>query len=149
MLRLSFALLVSLSSYAHACPNLEGYFAYPGAAYLSISQAMDSHGVTTYQVTIDDGTCAACHTDQYLKADNILKVKSYADGKIKETSRISCAADRLKFRQTTEYFIDDGSVYTETLNQDYRTNADNNLVVENMENETPVSKTILPRFTDF
>ena len=146
MAKLVLAFLFFASSTSFACPNLEGYFNYPGAAYLSVEQSTGSNNITTYKVTIDDGTCAACHVDQYLKADGITKETQY--GRAKDITRVWCETNRLRFRQTTEYYGNSGeTVYTESINQDYRINQDNNLVVENIENDKPVSKTVLERFS--
>lgn len=127
-----------------SCPNLEGTFTYSGAATISVAQSSDASDITTYKVTIDDGTCAICHTDTYLKADGLEKQKAYE--RANEVTKVSCENNRMKFRQTTDYLNEEGVVVlTEKIHQDYRINADNNLVIENVENETPVSKVVYPR----
>jgi hypothetical protein len=135
-----------LSVTALACPGLEGNFTYSGKSIISISQANDKAGVTSYKVTIDDGNCAACHIDWYLIADGVVKEKTY--DRAKEVTNVFCENNRLKFRQKTEYFNDEGLVvFTENIQQDYRINAANNLAIENIENDIPVSKVVYPRIS--
>lgn len=137
-------LLFPTASAFASCPNLEGTFSYSGAAIISVSQVMDASDITTYKVRIDDGTCAVCHTDTYLKADGLEKHKTYE--RAKEVTKVLCENNRMKLRQTTDYFDEKGLiVLTEKVHQDYRINADNNLVIEKIENEIPVSKVVYPR----
>jgi len=144
MIKWILATLLVSSASAFACPNLEGNFKYSGASIISVSQSEDAGGITTYKVTIDDGTCAACHTDQYLKADGIVKNKNYDSAE--EVTKVYCENNRLKFRQTTEYKDKKGVIaYTEKNYLDYRINANNNLAIENIENEIPISKVVHPR----
>lgn len=140
------ALIFSVSAMASAssCPDLEGTFTYSGKTTITVSQSLDPSDITTYKITLDDGTCAACHTDTYLKADGIEKKKIY--NRANEVTKVYCENNRMKLHQITDYLDENGHVaLTEKVHEDYRINADRNLVVENVENNVPVGKVVYPR----
>jgi hypothetical protein len=143
MMKWIFATLLFSTVSANACPNLEGNFKYSVTSIISVSQAMDTDGITTYKVTIDDGNCAACHITQYLKADGLVKTKKSIDAE--EVTKMYCENDRLKIRITKNYFDDGQIIETENIHQDYRINWQNNLALEFVENEIPTSKVVFPR----
>jgi hypothetical protein len=146
MKKIILALVVSCSSAAFACPNLEGSFNFSSSSTIDVVQHEDEQGVMTYKITVDDHNCAVCKFDQFFKADGETVVREFPITSRKESTTISCENNRLKFRQTTDTFNERGEKITSySENYDYRINADSALVVETIKEGVPYSKTVHPR----
>lgn len=146
MKKIILALLVSCSSAASACPDLEGSFHFSSSSTIDVVQNRDEQGVMIYKITVDDHNCAVCKFDQFFRADGETVVREFPITSRKESTTISCENNRLKFRQTTDTFNDQGDKITSySENYDYRINADSALVVETIKDGVPYSKTVHPR----
>lgn len=146
MKKIVLAFAMTVSSAAFACPNLEGEFNYSSSSTISVSQRQDDAGVTVYKVTVDDHNCAICKYDQIMRADGETVRREFPVTSRVEYTTISCENNRLKFRQTTDTFNDDGDKITSySENYDYRINADSDLVVETIKEGVPYSKVVHTR----
>ena len=140
------ACVLSLSSVAGACPNLAGDFNFSSSSSLSVSQNQDDAGVVTYKMTVDDHNCAVCKYDNVMRADGRTVRKDYSVTNRVEYTTITCEDNRLKFRQTTDTFDSSGEKITSySENYDYRINSDSDLVVEDIREGVPYSKTVHTR----
>lgn len=140
------ALAISFSSVAMACPNLEGSFAFGGKSTIDIVQNRNAPGVTTYEITVDDHVCAVCKYDTVLRADGKTVRRDFPVSNSSEFTTISCDGTRLKFRRTTEFYDGQGGIVTtDSEDFDYRINANSDLVMEIMQNEEPIKKSVYKR----
>ncbi|MFS4459118.1 hypothetical protein [Bdellovibrio sp. HCB2-146] len=146
MTKVILAAVMSFSSLAMACPNLEGSFVYGGKTTIDIVQKQDEAGITTFEVTIDDHTCAVCKYDSVLRADGKTVRKDFPVSNSAEITTISCDENRLKFRRSREFYDETGRVVrTDDENFDYRINRNSDLVKEIIQDETPVYKSVHKR----
>lgn len=140
------AIAVSFSSAAFACPNLEGSFNFSSSSTMDVVQNLDNDGVTTYKMTVDDHNCAVCKYDQFFRADGQTVVRDFPITSRKESTKIYCENNRMKFRQTTDTFDERGDKITSySEDYDYRINSDSSLVVETIKEGVPYSKMVYPR----
>lgn len=146
MKKIVLAFVMTVSSSAFACPDLTGEFNFSSSTTIDVSQKKDEAGVTVYKLTIDDHNCAICKYDQIMRANGETVRRDFPATSRVEYTTISCENNRLKFRQTTDTFNDDGDKITSySEDYDYRINADSDLVVETMKEEVPYSKVVHTR----
>ena len=146
MTKVILAALLSFSSLAMACPKLEGSFSYSGKSTIDIIQYANAAGVMTFDITVDDHVCAVCKYDIRLIADGKTVRRDFPVSNSIEYTTISCGDNRLKYRRTTEFYDDQGkTIASDSEDFDYRVNANSDLVMEIMQNEEPIRKSVYKR----